>query len=92
MSIQANGRLTADEIVQRGEAIYAREIRPKVETVHHGEFLALDVRTGAYETAADDLTACRHLLARLPDAEIYGLRIGSDAAYDLGESELSDSR
>jgi hypothetical protein len=92
MSIQANRRLTADEIVQRGEEIYEREVRTKVEAVHHGEFLALDVRTGAYETAPDDLTACKRLLTRVPDAEIYGLRVGYDAAYELGRSDLLDPR
>jgi hypothetical protein len=84
MSIQADRRLTADEIVLRGEEIYNREIRGKVEAAHHGEFLALDVRTGAYETGEDDLTACKRLLARFPDAEIFGLRVGHDAAYELG--------
>jgi hypothetical protein len=76
---------TPEEIVRRGEEIYEREIRPRVEEGNKGKFLVIDIETGAYEMDEDDLAASDRLLARNPGAELYGLRIGYPAAYHLGE-------
>jgi hypothetical protein len=73
-----------EETTARGEAIYAQQIREKVEREHWGEFLVLDVKTGHYEIAPDDLTATKLALAHCADGVLYGLRIGSPAAYRLG--------
>jgi len=73
-----------EEIARRGEAIYDRDIRSKVEPDHVGEFVILDVLTGEYELDKDDLTASHRMLARKPDAVMYGIRIGSPAAYRIG--------
>jgi hypothetical protein len=81
-------RLTADEIVRRGEEIYEREIRAKVEATNKGKFLVLDIETGTYEIDQDDLTASKRLLARRPNAETYGLRIGYPTAYRIGGHSL----
>jgi hypothetical protein len=81
-------RLTADEIVRRGEEIYEREIRAKVEATNKGKFLVLDIDSGTYEIAQDDLTASKRLLARRPNAETYGLRIGYPTAYRIGGHSL----
>jgi len=60
------------------------DIRPKVEPAHAGEFVIVDVLTGDYEVARDDLTASHRMLARNPGAVMYGIRIGSPAAYRIG--------
>ena len=73
-----------EEIARRGEAIYDRDIRPKVEPQLVGEFVIVDVLTGEYEVARDDLTASHRLLARNPEALMNGIRIGSPAAYRIG--------
>ena len=73
-----------EEIARRGEAIYDRAIRPKVEPHHVGEFVIVDVLTGEYEVARDDLTASHRMLARNPEALLYGIRIGLPAAYRIG--------
>jgi hypothetical protein len=80
--------LTPDEIAERGEEIYKRELRAKVEPDYRGQFLVIDIHSGAYEIDADDLTASKRLLARHPNAEIYGLRIGYPAAYRIGGQSL----
>jgi hypothetical protein len=79
-----HAQLTAEEIGRRGQEIYDRQIRSQVETGNRGKFLVLDVETGAYEMDADDLTASKRLLARLPEALLYGMRIGYPTAYRLG--------
>ena len=75
---------SSEEIARRGEAIYDSVIRPKVEPHHVGEFVIVDVLTGEYEVARDDLTASHRMLARNPNAVMYGIRIGSPAAYRIG--------
>lgn len=72
------------EIAQIGEQIYEQEIRSQVETEHQGEFVIIDVNTGDYEVDPDDPTACQRLLARRPDALLYGVRVGYATAYRLG--------
>jgi hypothetical protein len=82
-------KYSAKEIVERGEEIYQQQIRKQVESEHHGEFLVLDILAGEYEIDSEDFTATRRLMARCPDAVIYGLRIGHRAAYHLGVSKVS---
>ncbi len=75
---------TIHDIATRGQALYEHSIRPHVEPQHSGKFLVLDVDTGEYEIDADDLHASDRLLERVPNALLYGIRIGSAAAYKLG--------
>ena len=75
---------TPQEIESRGEAIYVRQIRDKVNPEHKGKFVVIEIESGAYEVNADDLAATKRLLANCPDAVIYGLRIGFPTAYRIG--------
>jgi len=75
---------TPDEVAQRGEAIYQGQIRALVEPEHRGQFVVIDIETGDYELDVDDLAATKRALAKRPGAVLYGLRIGSEAAYRLG--------
>lgn len=77
-------KYSPEEVESRGETIYDQQIRPKVEARHKGKFLVLDVETGEYEIDDDDLAATKRVLAKRPDAVLYGLRIGYPAAYRLG--------
>ena len=74
---------TGRQIGQRGQALYDQQIRPQVEQDYQGKFLILDVNTGDYEIDAEDLTASKRLLARRPDAVLFGVRVGHRAAYRL---------
>lgn len=77
--------LTGEEIARRGEEIYERNLRVRLETGgNRGKFLVIDIDTGVYEIDREDLTATERLLARHPHALTYGLRIGYEAAYELG--------
>ena len=75
---------TSEEVASRGEAIYRREIRDKVTPKHKGKCLVIDIETGAYEMNADDLVATKRLLAKHPNAVVYGLQIGFPTAYRMG--------
>lgn len=75
---------TSKEVTSRGEAIYRREIRDKVESNHKGKFLVIDIETGEYEINGDDLVATKRLLAEHPNAVVYGLQIGFPSGYRIG--------
>ena len=74
---------TTEEIARRGQELYEQNVRRRVEPEHDGRFLVVDVESGDYEVAEDDLTASDRMLARRPDAMLYGLRVGRDYAYRL---------
>jgi len=77
-------RHSPEDVAARGEAIYARDIRSKVEREHPGKFVVVDVETGEFEIDADDLAATKRALAKHPGALLYGVRVGSPTAYRLG--------
>jgi hypothetical protein len=77
-------RYTPKEIADRGEQLYRQHIQRKIGDDDHGKFVVIDIETGDYEIANDDLTATTRALAKRPNAVLYGLRIGYPAAYRLG--------
>ena len=77
---------TPSEVESRGEGIYDRQIRDKVELKHKGRFLVIDIETGEYEIDADDLVATKRLLVKRPNAVIYGIRIGFPTAYRISRN------
>ena len=78
-------RLNDTEIDRRGQEMYERYIRGKVETAQNiGKQIVIDVETGDYEIDRDGLAASRRLLVKHPDAALFGACIGYDAVYTLG--------
>jgi hypothetical protein len=73
-----------EEFAQRGDAIYERDIEPRLETEDPGKFVAIDIETGAYELDRDELAAMNRLLARLPEAQVWLRRVGSRYAHRIG--------
>ena len=49
-----------------------------------GQLVVIDIETDDYEVDVDDLVATKREIAKQPGAVLYGLRIGSTAAYRLG--------
>ena len=65
-------RFSGEEIARRGEEIYDRAIRERVETEENiGKILSVDIETGDYEMGDDPLVTSRRLQARHPDAAIW---------------------
>lgn len=76
------------EVARLGQDIYEREIRAQVEAspggAHDGEFLVVDVTTGAWEVDASDVAASDRALKKNPDALLYFMRVGRPTAYRIG--------
>jgi hypothetical protein len=49
----------------------------------------IDIESGAYEIDPDDYTATELLLARLPDAQIWPMRVGQSVAYRIGPQSFA---
>ncbi|HEX5700631.1 MAG TPA: hypothetical protein VFX77_08290 [Rubrobacter sp.] len=79
-----DGNYTTEEVVQLGREIYEREVRAQVETSHDGEFVVVDVTTGAWEVDEDDVAASERVLTKNSEAMLYFARVGRRAAYRLG--------
>lgn len=77
-------RQASDEIAQRGQALYDRDIRDSLGASDRGKFLVLDVETGDYELDSNEIAAVKRARAKHPDATFYVLRVGRSAAYRLG--------
>jgi hypothetical protein len=67
-----DAKYSREEVATRGEAIYEQDIRPNVERESKGKYLVLDIETGEYEIDQDDLTATKRVMARCPNAVLYG--------------------
>src|SRR5262249_47131544 len=69
-------RYSKEEFARRGDAIYDRDISPKLPPEAHGKFVALDIETGDFEIDEDELAACHRLDARIPNAQTWLKRVG----------------
>ena len=77
-------RYTREEFAKRGQTIFDREIAGAVRPEDDGKFVAIDIDSEDFELDKDDYAATERLLVRHPDAQIWLIRIGDEAAYRIG--------
>jgi hypothetical protein len=77
-------RYSKEEFARRGDAIYEKRILPNLTPQDRGKFLAIDIDTGEYEIARDEMSAENKLLRRQPEAQIWMVRIGHRAVHRIG--------
>ena len=78
-------RYTKEELARRGDEIYNRDIRPQVETGQNkGKLVLIDIETGAWEMDANEMAASKRMDARLPDAQVWMVRVGYSYVYRFG--------
>lgn len=87
MSIR-DPRRSREEFALQGEAIYHRDIEPILRAEDENKFVAIDIETGRYEIDPDDYTATEQILQKLPEAQIWLVRVGHPAAYRIGGRAL----
>jgi hypothetical protein len=86
---QRQPRYSKEEFAQRGDEIYQSQVRQQIdEEIDRGKIVAIDIETGAFEVADDLLVASKHLVARLPDAQTWFVRIGHLAVDRFGARSL----
>ena len=72
-----------DDIATTGMSMY-EEMRAEMEANEWGRMVVIDVNSGDYEVADDDLTATMRLFARRPDAVTWGELVGYRAIHRMG--------
>jgi hypothetical protein len=85
-------RYSKEEFARRGDAIFERDIRPKLDAGQAGKFVAIDIETGAYEVDADEMAASDRLQRRNADAQIWLRKVGSPHARHFGPRSRSEVR
>jgi hypothetical protein len=80
-------RYSKEEFARRGDETYEKQVRPHLKAEDDGKFAAIDIESGTYEVDEDELGACDKLNARLPDAQIWLVRIGSRYVHRFGGRE-----
>jgi hypothetical protein len=82
-------RYSKEEFARRGDDIYQSQVRQQIdEEIDRGKIVAIDIETGAFEIADDLLVASKQLVARLPDAQTWFVRIGHLAVDRFGARSL----
>jgi hypothetical protein len=84
-------RYSKEEFAHRGDAIYENDIRPHLQTEDTGKFVAIDIESGLYEIDADELEAGDRLCARVPEAQIWMVRVGSRYVHRFAGREFRGS-
>ncbi len=77
-------RYSKKEFARRGDALYESKVEPHVTADDDGKFVALDIDTGEFEIHTSEITAGDRLRKRLPEAQIWMVRVGSRALHRFG--------
>ena len=85
----ASPRRPREETARLGKEFYERDIRSRVEADHHGEIVAIDVDSGSWSVANDEITAVNRLRELCPDAvNVLCERVGYRALRSFGARSL----
>ena len=84
-------RYSKEEFARRGDAIYENEVRPQLKPDDEGKFVAIDIETRAFEIDEDEMAAGDRLLARIPEAQIWMVRVGSRYVHRFGCRERREA-
>jgi hypothetical protein len=85
-------RYSKEEFVRRGDSVYARKVLPHLKPADNGKFVAVDIESGEYEIANDELTACDRLDARVPGAQTWLVKVGSRYVHRIGRNAQQGMR
>jgi hypothetical protein len=77
-------RYGKEEFARRGDRVYETKVRPHLSKEDRGKFAAIDIDSGTYEVDDDELTACDKLTTRVPEAQIWIVRVGSRYVHRFG--------
>jgi len=80
-------RYSKEEFAHRGDTMYENDVRPHLKADDEGKFAAIDIESGAYEVDLDELQACHRLRARVPEAQIWMVRVGSRYVHRFGSRD-----
>ena len=77
-------RYSKEEFARRGDALYEKDVLPRLGIDDEGKFAAIDIESGLYEIDEDEWEAGDKLRARVPEAQIWIVRVGSRSVHRFG--------
>lgn len=77
-------KFSKDEFARRGDTLFEDQVRPRLTAADAGKFAAIDIESGSFEVDSDEFAAGRNLRARIPDAQVWIVRIGSRSVHRFG--------
>jgi hypothetical protein len=84
MMASSKRRYSKEEFARRGDTAYDSVVRPHLKPEDKGRLVALDIETNEFEIDEEELKACKRLRARVPDAQIWIVRVGSRYVHRFG--------
>lgn len=76
---------TVEEVAQKAQQFYDQEIRQEVEHEDNlGKMIVIDAETGEYEIDETGVESILSLKQKNPNARLFMMRIGYDAAFGFG--------
>lgn len=69
-------KIDKDDIALKGQEIYDKTLKEKLERDHRGEIVAIEVDTGDYFLGKTGVEATRRARQKYPNAVCYVLKIG----------------
>lgn len=77
-------RYAPDELARMGDAIYERDILPRMTAEDTGRIVAIDVETGAYALGSDLLATAHQVFESVPGAQLWFKRVGFAYVHSFG--------
>lgn len=84
-------RYSKEEFARRGDEIYSSQIKSQVEADKKGKIVAIDIETGEWEIDANEITATSRLEERLPNAQIWIVKVGFRSVRRFGAGRIQKS-
>ena len=82
-------RRPREEAARLGKEIYKRDILPQIEADHFGEYVAIDVDSGNWAVADNEIAAMERLRSARPSAaNVLMERVGYRALRSFGAGSL----
>ncbi len=85
-------RYSKEEFARRGDTAFEGVVRPRLKPEDEGRFVAIDIETNEFEIDNDELKAGDRLRARLPEAQIWMVRVGHRSVHRIGSRERRETR
>lgn len=72
---------SAAEVGDAGRQIYDAKLKSILEPDEIGQFVAIDIESGEYEVAPEQLEASQKLRVRRPDSVVFIHRVGYEYSF-----------
>lgn len=79
-----NTILTPEEVAKKGEEIYNSKLKPILEPVQNGKFVAIDTDSSDYFLGDTILQALENAQQKYPNKIFHTVRVGFQGVFKMG--------